>query len=246
MVKTFTLGYNTPQSLHDRFLQMGEYAKGHTLFDLGFPLIDEATNNIYNLGATLNISNCNKYGVEYYKIPNKGVSQNWTSAFTELRVGMKDVLVGVEPDEVTDDYSWIPKMGQIIEADPKMAVVSLNTSGHQTMIDKGQLSHTVETIAGHKVYIINGLSNWAMIGVNGAFLHRFEGMPVPSGHSIYGHIESACYPLMQLGRYRWCILADHYCMHIETSKLYRQYKTDVTSGDYVGKNQIPFDKWLNR
>lgn len=248
MVKTFTLGYNTPQAIRERLAAMGQYSKGHTVIDLGFPLMaDEEINDLnwnkYRVSAHLN-DYCWEAFANYMRVPNKGVSQNWTTAFRELQVGLDDVLIGVEPDEVCVEYDWIPKIGEIMAADQTMAVVSLNTDGHQNMIDKGQLKHSVEYIAGHKVYVVHGLSNWAMIGVSGRFLHRCEGMPVPKGHSVYGHIESACYPPMIEGGYRWCILADHYCQHIETSKLYREYKTDVTSGEFTERKQVTFDKWL--
>jgi hypothetical protein len=245
MIKTFTLGYNLPQEITSRLAEMGEHAKGHTVIDLGFPLIADSYYSIRPfLASELLMKSCFRNESNYMKVPNKGVSQNWSSAFRELQVGLEDVLIGVEPDEVCYNYDWIPVMGAVLEADKTMAVVSLNTDGHQSMIDKGQLKHSVEYIAGHKVYVVHGLSNWAMIGVSGRFLHRCEGMPVPKGHSVYGHIESACYAHMKDGGYRWCILADHFCKHIETSVLYREYKTDVTSGDYTEKKQITFDKWL--
>lgn len=249
MIKTFTLGYNTPFSIVARLRAMGEYAKGHTAIDLGFPIlsdnpsIGDVEKNKYLTSEAI-LKYCFTYHAQYMRVPNKGVSQNWSTAFRELQVGLDDVLVGIEPDEVCDNYDWIPKVGEIMEADKKMAVVSLNTDGHQSMIENGQLKHTVEYIAGHKVYVIHGLSNWAMIAVSGRFLHRCEGMPVPKGYSVYGHIESACYPHIIDGGYRWCILADHFCQHIETSKLYREYKTDVTSGEFTERKQITFDKWL--
>ena len=163
MIKTFTLGYNTPQTIRERLAAMGQYAKGHTVIDLGFPLISEGeTNDLnwnkYRVAAHLN-DYCWEAFANYMRVPNKGVSQNWTTAFRELQVGLNDVLIGVEPDEVCDNYDWIPKIGEIMEADKTMAVVSLNTDGHQSMIDKGQLQHSVEYVAGHKVYVVHGLSN---------------------------------------------------------------------------------------
>lgn len=248
MIKTFTLGYNTPFSIAERLQAMGGYANGHTVIDLCFPIAND--NRVLSIKETIKSSSkflldeCSEVKANYMRVPNKGVSQNWSTAFRELQVGLDDVLVGIEPDEVCDNYDWIPKVGQIMEADKTMAVISLNTDGHQSMIDSAQLKHTVEYIAGYKVYVIHGLSNWAMIAVSGRFLHRCEGMPVPKGYSVYGHIESACYPHIKDGGYRWCILADHFCQHIETSKLYREYKTDVTSGEFTERKQITFDKWL--
>ena len=249
MIKTFTLGYNLPSTISDRLEDMGRYSIGHAVIDLGFPILSDEEpigsipmNRYFGSEKTLHA--CYLYSAKYINVPNKGVSQNWSTAFRELQVGLDEVLVGIEPDEVCDNYDWIPKVSQIMESDKTMAVISLNTDGHQKMIESGQLKHTVEYIAGHKVYVIHGLSNWAMIAVSGRFLHRCEGMPVPKGHSVYGHIESACYPHIKDGGYRWCILADHFCQHIETSKLYREYKTDVTSGEFTERKQITFDKWL--
>lgn len=248
MIKTFTLAYNTPSTIADRLNDMKNLSKSHTVIDLGFPLqYDEYPDNV-ELSALLSShrlsTDCFKYGANYIKLPNKGVSQNWTSVFRILEVGLDDVLIGIEPDEVCDNYDWVFAMGDIINAEKKIAVVSLNTIEHQKLIDDGLFNCEEQIIGGHRVYIVNGLSNWGMIGINGRFLHRFDGVPIPNKYSIYGHIESACYSKILEAGYKWCILADHYCRHIETSQLYRHWKTDITSGEYTAEKQISFDKWL--
>ena len=144
MIKTFTLGYNLPSAIADRLEDMGKYVNWHTVMDLGFPIlsdnpsIGDVEKNKYLTSEAI-FKYCFTYHAQYMRVPNKGVSQNWSTAFRELQVGLDDVLVGIEPDEVCDNYDWIPKVGEIMEADKKMTVIALNTDGHQSMIENGQL-----------------------------------------------------------------------------------------------------------
>lgn len=248
MIKTMTLGYNTVEKIIEQS-KKSAIGSEHYVLDIGFPIRGDF-NGVYdnkNWNSNDILYHCYSNGWNYLKpARNRGVSQNWDFAFREMEVGLDDVIIGIEPDEVALNDGWVQAMADVIGADRKMALCSLNTDGHQQMINEGGLAGHRETIGGVSVFVVDGLSNWAMIGFNGTFLHRMGGIPTPKGANIYGHIESACYPYIKEAGYRWCILLDYFCEHIESEPLYREWKTSVTSGKYANKEQIQFDDWLKK
>lgn len=244
---THTLGYNTVDNIINQSVRSC-LQKEHYVVDLGFPLRGDGCNvideNKLNNSHEL-LVDCSAMGFNYMKpARNRGCSPNWDFVFRETECGLDDVLCGIEPDEIALNTGWVQAMADVIRADRQMALVSLNTDGHNGLIEAGKLAGHKTNIGGHNVLVVNGLCSWAMIGFNGRFLHRMGGIPTPKGADIYGHIESGCYQHILDGGYRWCILLDYFCQHTDDIPLYRSWKTDVTSGKYTSKEQIQFDEWL--
>lgn len=243
-----TLGYNTVENIIEQSSKSAIKGGEHYVVDLGFPLSEDGENiikdNKWNSSRQLVLS-CAMNNWNYIKpARNRGVSPNWSFVFQESECGLDDVLVGIESDEIALTEGWVEAIADVIKADPKMALVSLNTDGHNKLIEEGKLAGHKEVIDGKNVFVVNGLCSWAMIGFNGRFLHRMGGIPTPKGANIYGHIESACYQHIVDGGYRWAILLEYFCEHTDNIPLYRSWKTDITSGKYANKEQIQFDEWL--
>jgi len=124
-------------------------------------------------------------------------------------------------------------------------LVSLLLRGQEKWLAENPYAYSRKIISGNKCCIVNGIAGMAMIGYSGKFLNEIGGIPVPNDWAIYGYIESASYNRIKEKGYEWCYLEDYTVEHQENVPLLRSWKTDITSGEYAGKKQISFEKWLN-
>ena len=133
-----TLGYNIPtlidEATESLFNLNPERNFTHVIADLGYPLgqyretwdivpqfipINKRKNAISIIDtATLHKSDC-------VRIPNRGVSGNWTQIAYLYDIGRGDVLIGADPDERPMDAGWVDAMAKVMQGDSSIAIVSL-------------------------------------------------------------------------------------------------------------------------
>lgn len=251
-----TLGYNVPDMVAETAaLTVGmnedapfEYLIAH----LGFPLsefheqevtkesiINAKLNNgvaIREIAASLN--------AQVSTLKNLGVSPNWEQVRKLMNVGVNDVLICADPDERPQQDNWVHAISEVIAADPRIAWCSLMMKEQEPLLASGRFRYTEKKIAGHRVYIMHDVMNWAQGGFSGRFLDQIGGVPAMDRAPIYGWIEGAA--TEQFGiRWDWCILADFYVEHIASPPLYGEWKQWVTSDQVIRNNeQIGFEQWL--
>ncbi len=221
----------------------------HIICDIGFPLIkhDEIPDNIQkakqrNSEALKALAK--SYGSRYVQMPNIGVSQNWTTVFTEEKIGVDDVLIGCEPDEMVHPKStnWVSAMSDVLMSDEKYGVVSLVMAEQLPTLNENNSEARV--VEGHNVIDVRGGAMWGICGMSGRLLNEIGGVPYPTETPIYGSLESALITHMDKLGYKWCFLKDKIFKHPEWDfkHLLRQWKhyiLDANNGE-----QIHFEKWL--
>jgi hypothetical protein len=248
MILVHTLAFNlfteVEKATQDLYEQCGGQFDKHIIADVGFPIffdgLPKSVSEAQETNSVLLQGLAKKFGSEYVKIDNIGVSQNWNQVIMHSQIESGCVICA-DPDERTKTKGWVKAIADVFEAQPKMAWVSLNTDAHEKLAQNGGLLHH-KVKYGHDVYSVNGCSNWAQGGFNMDFLNEIGGVPVPNGgNSIYGWLEHASYQRMA-GRWGWCILKDFYVEHTENSTLYREWKNYVVFEK--PKEQVSFADYL--
>lgn len=246
----FTLAYNlvseTEKAVQLLYEQNDKKDFEHIIVDLGFPL--EEPNDIPDDMCKAKERNsralkflANKYGSEYIKMENEGVSQNWTKMYRHFKPDDTDMLIGIDPDERPLHNGWIKRMAEICRADETISMCSLTITVQKDMME--QFACEKKEIAGADAYVMNGLLNWALIGISGRFLNIIKEMPVPKTYPKYGHIESVLYPLMVTHEMPWCMLPEHQVEHTTCSQLLADWKAHIVwRVEELG--QLTFDDYL--
>ncbi len=253
MVKTFSLCYSLVSDIENIVREL--YAKNkecefsHLIIDLGYPLLhgSDIPEDIFSAQAANSIrlqAIADKYGSDYVKLENQGVSQNWTQAMNYLQVTDEDVLIGVEPDEIPQQDGWLQAMADVLQANNDIVLCSLVAEGQYDWLQATKEVWKHRVVNGHNCAVVNGPTSMGLIGYTGKFLNEIKGVPVPEETSIYGSLEWASYGMVKKFGYAWAFLMDYGIVHTESSSLYRAYKTDVTTGNYKGAKQIKFPEWL--
>lgn len=248
MILVHTLAFNLPSETEEAVRLLYEQCGGefdrHIIADLGFPISEDKLPNSITEAKAINSEKlqalAQKYGSEYVKLPNIGVSQNWNQVIMHSQI-QDGVVICADPDERPKQKGWVKAIADVIKEHPKFAWVSLNTDAHEQLAKSGNLLHHRMKSGKHNVYSVLGHSNWAQGGFNMNFLNEIGGVPVPKGDSIYGWLEHASYQKMA-GRYGWCILEDFYVEHTECSNLYREWKNYVIFDK--PNSQISFEDYL--
>lgn len=252
MIKSHTLAFNLPSEVEiatSLLYKLNEQTRFlHTVIDLGFPLeyggdIPSDIEAAKRGNTALLIQTAHSHGYDFYRMENKGVSQNWSEVYRLLQVTDEDVLIGVEPDETPLNKGWVQAMADVL-MEGSIGLVSLLMPEQEDWLKSNPNVYTEKQIAGHRCYVIHGTMSMALIGFSGKFLNKMGGIPVPDGTTIYGNIESASYAKLKEHGFEWCFLADYKVKHKEDTPIYRRYKTDITYGQYSGSKQIHFIDWL--
>lgn len=244
-----TLGFNltseVEQTVRSLYEQNDKKDFQHVLVDLGFPLTDGKIipQNIAEAKEINNKTNrrvAEHFGSQFMALKNTGVSQNWEMVRQYMSIGDNDALICADPDERPKNRGWVKAVSDVLLSGENIAWCSLMMKEHLPYMK----NHDPRMINGHKVYMINGVLNWAQGGFSGKFLNLIGGVQVPKGAPIYGWIEEACTRQLKQLNYRVAILADYFVEHTECSPLYRAWKTDITT--HVAKGQIDFETWLRK
>lgn len=253
MIYTHCLGFNLPNEVEESTMLLyrlnPDIEFKHVIVDLGFPLeygadvpqdIEKAKDR--NSAKLFRIAS--KFGSDYFKAENIGVSQNWNQVIAHIGLKDEDILICADPDERPQTKGWVKAIADVLQADKRIAACALVMPEQKQILDANPAAYDRVTIANHHVYKMKNLVAMAQVGFSGHFLNKAGGVPVPKGWGVYGHLESALNEKFRSLGYGWCILRDYSVVHTECSTLYREYKTDVTSGKHVGEGQIHFDTWL--
>lgn len=223
----------------------------HVICDLDFPLVDgnKIPNNFdqakqANTEALKNIAK--KYGSQYIKFKNEGVSQNWTQVARHMNITDADVLICSDPDERIHHKSvnWVSAIGKVIRKDRSIAVVSLIMPDQISKQSFNETNSIERTIDGIEVYEVRGGAMWSTCGISGKFINELGGIPYPVDWSIYGHLESACSVNMDRLGYKWVMLKEYVSTHTDNVMLLRKWKDAIIHGNFKEKKQIHFQEWM--
>ncbi|MDD4970787.1 MAG: hypothetical protein PHT07_15275 [Paludibacter sp.] len=226
----------------------------HIIVDLGFPLeTGDVIPEDLDVAKARNSDRLKhiafKYGSQYVSKKNEGVSQNWTSVYKYLNMDDSDILAGADPDEHPIHKNWVRAMGNVIRSTDRIALASLIMDTQVPLMKNFQIRKKV--INGENVYWLEGLINWALIGLSGEFLNLIGAIPYPAIAPKYGWIETELYPLIVKNNYKWIFLPDYQVHHTDfelgdpgTSSLLREWKNQIV---YKVKEtgQPDFCDWLN-
>jgi hypothetical protein len=227
----------------------------HVIVDLGFPLeIGNMIPDDLELAKKRNSVKLKhlalKYGSQYIQLQNIGVSQNWSNVYRALNMDKTDILAGADPDEHPINQNWVRAMGNVIRSQDKIALASLMMDNQLPLMKNFQIKK--KNINGENVYWLNGLINWALIGISGEFLHLIKEIPYPKIAPKYGWIESELYPLIIINGYKWIFLPDYLVHHTDfelgdpgTSSLLREWKNQIVF-KVKETGQPDFCEWLNK
>lgn len=253
----FTLSYNLVSEIAkttDLLYKQNDPATfKHLIVDLGFPLVrgDEVPDDITaaKMQNTEQLKALAKtFGSEYVKMPNIGVSQNWTQVYKYLKPDPDSILIGTDPDEHPTTDHWVKAMGEVMR-EGGYSLCSLMMIDHVGIIE--QMPYREKTIAGHRVYILpHRTLNWALIGLKGEFLDKIKAVPYMKEAPIYGWIERAMYQYLDDLGAKWCILSDYLVNHTDytngspgSSPLLRAWKNQLVF-EIKTKPQVSFDQYL--
>lgn len=221
----------------------------HIICDLGFPLEksdvipenieDEKEENTFLLKKL-----AQRFGSRYIQMPNRGVSQNWSTIFTEEKLGDGDVLICCDSDERVHPKAvgWVKAMADVIRSGEKYGVVSLVMEEQFAQLNKNNSEE--KNIAGHNIIEVRGNAMWAQIGVDCGLLKKIGGVPYPKETPIYGNLEASLLMQMERLNYKWCFLKDKIVKHPEWdfNDLTRQWKHFIL--DEKNGKQIHFEDFL--
>lgn len=252
-----TLGYNTPRMIREATASL--YALNnmdnieHVITDLGYPLSDKFwdilpsakdayINKVMNIQE--NAITAADHGSVLLRIPNVGVSQNWTvvSALMQLKDG--DCLICADPDERPQTQGWAEALAKVLHADQTIAWASLFMEEQQVLIDNGSQKFEEKIVDGIRVWYMQTGMNWAQGGFNAKFINQCGGVPYHRAATIYGWIEDACYAPMQKYGYSYVVLPDYKVEHIASSPIAMQWKEYITSNVSDFKGQLTFDEYI--
>lgn len=222
----------------------------HIICDLDFPLLkaDEIPSDLkksvkQNSEALKELAL--KYGSEYLKIKNVGVSQNWQSVAAHVRLTNDDVLTCCDSDERVDSKSggWVKAITDVIKADDKYGYVGLIMQ--EQFAEFNETNSFKRKVDNYNMIDVNGLSMIACLGISGKFINEMGGVPYPKDWKIYGNLEHSLWVNAQQRGYKWGMLADYIVKHPNTDgTLLREWKNSLVFGQFKEKNQIPFVDWL--
>ena len=248
-----TLAYNLPSEVEKATKLLYDLNDNfeHYIVDLGYPVVKagEVPEDI-NKAKQINTDRLSKiaqrYGSEYIKLPNVGVSQNWEAVWRELDMCDDDVLIGADPDEHPLNEGWVDATGDVLRSG--YGLVSLMMTDHKPLL-AGKRTHKV---AGHRCMNVEGGINWALIGMSGKLLSDMGGVPVPKGADRYGWIEAAVKEKMDQLDHKWTVLVDYMVRHTDyqlgdkgTDSLLREWKNLIIF-QIKRYGQISFDEYLKR
>lgn len=255
MIYVLTLAFNLPSETLEATRYLYELNRDvkfvHLICDLGFPLEygadvpdDIEASKDRNSVKLKQIAEL--YGSEYVKFENIGVSANWNQVLEYIKTThgftKDDALISCEPDERPVHHGWIQAIYDVL-SNKKIAAAGLIMPDQKPIVDKNH--NCVKSIIKNRhVYLVNGTMSVAQIGFSGKYLLANNGVPTPENHAIYGYLESAFSKSLHKHGLGWALLKDFEVLHTETSTLYREWKTDITSGEYKADRQIQFSQWL--
>lgn len=246
----FTLAYNlvseTEKAVQLLYEQNDKKDFEHIIVDLGFPL--EEPNDIPEDMCKAKEKNsqalkllAEKYGSSYMKMENEGVTKNWTKIYEHFKPDDTDMLIGIDPDERPLHKGYIKRMSEICREDETISMCSLTITVQANMMD--QFACEKKIIAGSDVYVMNGILNWALMGISGRFLNKTGGLYPTKGYPIYGFMEAELYKRMTEHDMPWCMLPEHQVEHTYCSQLLADWKAHIVwRVEELG--QITFDDYL--
>lgn len=221
----------------------------HIIADCGFPLIqgdvipddieDAKEKNSESLRSL-----ANRFGSEYLKIQNDGVSQNHTQVWHYLNPSDKDSYITACPDEIQVEDGWLQAMDDVLT---ELGYCAPHLTEHTELLANSP--HTkIETINGREVYVMLGSINYGTVGVSCRMMNAMGGIAYPSNMPIYGGIESVLIHESQRLKERWGLLKDFRTNHTDyekgtpnTSKWLRLWKNEIIFGK---RGQMPFEDFL--
>ncbi len=250
-----TLAYNVVEETEKATKSLYEKNNDfhHIIVDLGFPLEKGGvipkdikiakSNNSKRLKAL-----AEKYGSEYIKIENVGVSQNWTAVYKHLKMRDGDVLIGADPDERPQQNNWVEAMGEVLRSDHKIGMVSLTMPQQRKKLPSVNVN-----IDGIKGIMLGGGGQWALIGFSKPFIEAMGGcIPHPKGAEKYGWIENEVSKHFIPSGYNLCFLPDFTVIHTDYeidptvgSKLLREWKNLIVFKKHI-YGQISLEEFLER
>lgn len=252
----FTLAYNLTSEVEKTTKLLYEQNQKepfhHLIIDLGFPLVtDEIPASIegakeINTKALQELAK--KYGSEYVKMPNIGVSQNWTQAYEYLKPADDDVIIPYDPDEHPVKEGWVKAMADVIR-ESGLGMVVLMMTIQLEMVSR--FPHREKWHAGTRVlHLPDGSLNFALLAMSGKFMNTIKVVPAPEDYPLYGGIEWILYDLMRKHNFAWGLLPDYQVEHTDyevgtpgTSKLLREWKNQIV-WKRLQYGQIKFEEWL--
>ena len=254
-VYVHTLAYNLPSEVDKAVRSLYDLNPSrkffHYVVDLDYPLYEDTIPNDVKQSKLIaskkmrTIAKVN--GSSYLKYDNVGVSQNWQSFVDYVMPNDNDIVIGADPDERPLNMGWVDAIKSVMDGDDKIAVASLFMTDHQKLIHR--YPKTERIINGIRVWEMDKLINWALIGIKGSFLNKIDKIPFPEKAPKYGWLEHELYPLIIKHGYKWVILPDYLVKHTDypqdvgTSKLYRAWKNQIIHKiDEFG--QISFEDYL--
>lgn len=222
----------------------------HLLIDLDFPLqkgdeiptdIEKAKKeNSEKLKAL-----AKKYGSQYIKFKNEGVSQNWSKVCRWLKIKDDDVLLCCDSDERPQTKDWVKKCADVLRADKTLGVVSLIMPTQFTELNENNSSERV--VAGNNIVDVNGETMWSSIAISATLINKIGGVPFPKIFPIYAGLENALLQSMDKLSYGWAFMKD--CINIHSDQndevpLLREWKNLCVFKVKEMGGQIPFEEFL--
>lgn len=255
-----TLGYNIPELIEEATESLYNLNDpsdfNHIIIDLGYPLaggrdkwgeIPDYIPGAKHRNLLENSDIASLSGSELIKLPNRGVSANWSNVAYLYGVGEGDVLIGADPDERPMDKGWVKAMADVMREDPNIAICSLMLP--ELMDLEGFFKNYIlgeRILAGHRVWYGKAMCQWALIGISGRFIEKAGGVPHPEIAPIYGWIETACDAHMKAYGMDWVMLPDFRVQHIASSPLSQEWKNYVVTAKAMEDGQQDFEQWLHR
>lgn len=251
-----TLGYNVAELIREatdslyKLNPTGNFH--HVIADLGYPLgptraqWESVNENAKQENAHEIIDIGFQYGSDVVRLPNVGVSQNWTSIAALYGVGEGDLLIGADPDERPITPGWVDAMSTVAQADPNIAIIVLTLpellalDGFYDNYFMAEVDH-----CGVRTWYGKHACQWALIGITGNFIAKVGGVPHHTVAPIYGWIEGACLEAMNKLGMRWVMLPDYLTGHISSAPLAQQWKNYVVQEQSMNEGQKTFEQWLS-
>lgn len=251
-----TLSWNTVAETTEAVRQLYEMNDRrdfeHWILDLGFPLLNAEEIPTDIKGAIMANSDAlralsEKYGSQYLKMENLGVSPNWSRIAKYLKVTDGDVICGCDPDERIDPKcgGWVKACADVIRADETIGVVSLIMEEQFPILNKD--NSLERTVNGVNIIEVRGALMWATCALSGKlFKEMGEVIPAPAEAPIYGGLEGQLIHQMNRLGYKWAFTKDYIVKHPDHAplELLRQWKDNLIHDLKRIGRQIPFDEWL--
>lgn len=256
-VVVHTLGYNIAELVEEAtesLYQLNpEGGFRHVIADLGYPLgttrehWDKYSPDAVWENARMLVDIAQHNGSDLIRLPNVGVSQNWTSVAAIYGIGEGDLLIGADPDERPITEGWVNAMATVVKHDPNIAIVALTLPELLALPNFYETYFEGEVVYdGVRVWYGKYVCQWALIGISGTFIQKVGGVPYPQAAPIYGWIEGACQPAMESLGMRWVMLPDYHSGHIASSPLAQAWKNYIVTEEAMNAGQPTFEQWLQQ